>query len=48
MPMASHPDSSDEGRHNTQAALIAVGIIVLALAALTLLGLEVTQAGLAL
>ena len=44
--MSSRQDDTDTSR-NTAAALIAVSIIVLALAGLTLLGLAVTQAGVA-
>ncbi len=41
-------DSSNDRGHNTAAALIAVGIIVLALAGLTVLGLALTQSSLTL
>ena len=41
-------ESSNDRAPNTAAALIAVGIIVLALAGLTLLGLALTQTGVAL
>lgn len=41
-------DSSGDRGQNTAAALIAVGILVLVLAGLTILGLEISQSGLTL